>query len=545
MIDRSVLQTLLAKDLETWIEDRSTLDWVDASVCTFKVQAQLHDLNRKASTGDVPPSLEQAGKDKLLALQERMRGFDLKWSGLASASHFIHQVLPPLEHVWGEVWECCGFGPGTVFHAKRPWEKSLHHKIGGRQSVTPQALPLAISVIGAQFPNWATELTLENVSVVRGNKLGHVPKDVTKCRTIAVEPSLNVFLQKGIGEWLARRLRFMGVANLQDGQEKHRRLVRDDWKSIATLDLSDASDTISVQLVKALLPPDWYELLDRIRSHEFVTREGDVETWHDWYSFSSQGNAFTFPLETLIFWAICKAVGSSAVSVYGDDIIVPTRYADPCREALEACGFSVNPDKSFWGQHVDIHRFFRESCGEDTLFGQPVRSVFYKDDAKDESEVVALMNMLFDKWGFLPLVHGYLGDLCQLRFCGPRYFLASRDGDNGPHVVTGHSHGPIPSMENGIASDESSYLWFEVSDQLGWERPPCFSCLNWQTVSFVLKYWSSRQQKLASRHLISDRIAMLTFLYSGEPWASPVSKPKVRTRVLTVGCCPGLLEETL
>lgn len=531
MVNREILSNLLTKDLETWLSDRSSAEFVDSLVCTYKVQAQLVDINRKANDSvNVPPALEEAGKDKIRALQQRMRDqADFPPDLIAYASHLIHGVLPPLEHVWDDVWQHCSFGPGTVYHARRPFERSVHHKIGGKQSVTPKALNLAIAVIGEFFPNWASQITSRDVSVVRGNRLGHVPKDVTKCRTIAIEPSLNMFLQKGVGEWLLRRLRVCGVADLRLGQSRHRNAVKhyNDW---ATIDLSDASDTISRKLVRALLPADWYQLLDTLRSPAFVT-QGE---WWPWESFSSQGNAFTFPLETLIFWAICKASGSPEVMVYGDDIIVPPSFAEGASRALEQCGFTVNSAKSFWGQHDDIRRFFRESCGEDTLFGQTVRSHFYKDSCKGDSDIVALMNGLFEKWGFLPLTHDYLGSLISKKFCGPRYFYSANDFSYGEFSV-GRDFRKMPIKANGEASTHDSYLWYEISDRLGWSRPSGSYCPQLQTVVTVCKYWSTEVKSLHSRHIISYDVQKLAFLYSGEPSASPVCKPRVRTRVLTSG----------
>jgi len=73
------------------------------------------------------------------------------------------------------------------------------------------------------------------------------------------------------------------------------------------------------------------------------------------------GNGFTFPLETLIFWALTRAVcGSTAtVSAYGDDIICPSDRAEDVIAVLTEVGFSVNLEKSFWNGP------FRESCGSD------------------------------------------------------------------------------------------------------------------------------------------------------------------------------------
>ena len=77
-----------------------------------------------------------------------------------------------------------------------------------------------------------------------------------------------------------------------------------------------------------LLPEAWFDLLNDCRS-QAVSYKGE---WIELNMFSSMGNAFTFELESLIFWAIANAVcycsGSRGhISVYGDDIIVPSGAA--------------------------------------------------------------------------------------------------------------------------------------------------------------------------------------------------------------------------
>jgi hypothetical protein len=89
------------------------------------------------------------------------------------------------------------------------------------------------------------------------------------------------------------------------------------------------------------------------------------------------GNGFTFPLETLIFWALAaccvRPEDVGKVSVYGDDIIVPTYAYALLTEVLVAAGFLVNSKKSF------VDGPFRESCGRDYLSGIDIRPSYIKD----------------------------------------------------------------------------------------------------------------------------------------------------------------------
>jgi hypothetical protein len=79
--------------------------------------------------------------------------------------------------------------------------------------------------------------------------------------------------------------------------------------------------------------------------------------------FSSMGNGYTFELESTIFagcvFACVPPSRWDDCSVYGDDLIVPQKYADRLVDCLETFGFKVNHKKSCLAG-----RFF-ESCGTD------------------------------------------------------------------------------------------------------------------------------------------------------------------------------------
>lgn len=136
-----------------------------------------------------------------------------------------------------------------------------------------------------------------------------------------------------------------------------------------------ASDTVSRELVYMLFPVDFACLVDDLASSE-TELEGVPQPKLE--KISSMGNGFTFELETLIFWAlatsVCDFLGvdSTDVSVYGDDIIVPTETVSSLLETLEFLGFRMNQEKSFWSGK------FRESCGKDYYFGIDVRPYFQK-----------------------------------------------------------------------------------------------------------------------------------------------------------------------
>jgi hypothetical protein len=103
------------------------------------------------------------------------------------------------------------------------------------------------------------------------------------------------------------------------------------------------------------------------------------------------GNGFTFELESLIFFAIAScSCDAGIVSVYGDDIIVPSQYATDVMKNLEMCGFSLNWDKSF------IDGPFRESCGGDYFEGFDIRPV-YVTGLLSIKELYRLHNFFYTK----------------------------------------------------------------------------------------------------------------------------------------------------
>ena len=198
-----------------------------------------------------------------------------------------------------------------------------------------------------------------------------VPKSWKTHRAIVKEPMLNTMWQLGIGDYLTERLR-LGGCDLKDGQTFNRSAARIGSLTgeLATLDLSSASDTIASELVADLLPVDWYDFLRKFRTGTVRINELDLDIRQE--KFSSMGNGFTFPLETLLFYAIAKSVSDEAY-VYGDDIIVKTDAVELLKEVLDACGFLINTEKSF------VSGPFRESCGGDYLSGIDIRPVFVKD----------------------------------------------------------------------------------------------------------------------------------------------------------------------
>lgn len=231
---------------------------------------------------------------------------------------------------------------------------------------------------------WANVL-----KVVPGNRITFVPKNSLTDRSIAIEPCMNLYLQLGVDGYIRRRLKRWGVD--LDDQTKNQRLAglgSSQWRTedpFVTLDLAAASDSISLELCRLLLPPQWYRYLIRLRSPVGVCN-GEVFSYE---KISSMGNGYTFALESAIFTAVCYAVekelkgrfNREEVAVYGDDIIVRQSSSLLVIQMLNRFGFALNHEKSF------IQGPFRESCGADWFNGTSVRPVFLSSNPRTVMEI--------------------------------------------------------------------------------------------------------------------------------------------------------------
>lgn len=248
------------------------------------------------------------------------------------------------------------------------------------------------SIEGVFYAPPPPSYSVVDVEIVPG-KLTVVPKSAKEKRTILVEPNLNGFVQQGIRHAMEKRLKAAGLST--NDQSRNQRMARRGsiTDELATIDLSSASDLISYELVKLLLPSDWFSLLLSARTGAAETSWGCVPL----DKFSSMGNAYTFPLETLIFWAITTSAPyvfneepfkDDDVAVFGDDIIIPSRGYKHVAWALGVSGFKLNPNKSF------PKGPFRESCGTDYYRGIDVRP-YHQEDLVSGQTLFVLHNHYF------------------------------------------------------------------------------------------------------------------------------------------------------
>jgi len=212
-----------------------------------------------------------------------------------------------------------------------------------------------------------------------------VPKDSRGPRLISMEPREFMYIQQGLMRLLYDTVDRIPAVAAQIGfndQSRNQNLARIGSLTgeYATLDLKEASDRVSWKLVQYLFPDNWVRALSASRSLGTMLPNGDHVTFA---KFAPMGSALCFPVETICFWAIALAACGVRsrplnevptddarrpliVSVFGDDIIVPTQHAEKVIVALQSVGLVVNTKKSF------LAGPFRESCGGDYFNGNRV-----------------------------------------------------------------------------------------------------------------------------------------------------------------------------
>lgn len=246
-----------------------------------------------------------------------------------------------------------------------------------------------------------------------------VPKTLKTPRIISVEPSYMMLMQQSVAKPLMDFLesdlfKFNSIRFTDQSVNKDMARVGSLDGSLATIDLKDASDLISNSLVNYIFGvcPDFLKLIQDSRSTRAKMPDGSVVKLR---KFASMGSALCFPIEAMTFFTIivgslvrqsgkrpspnlCREL-TARVSVYGDDIIVPTEAAAGVIHDLEAYGLKVNTDKSF------LTGSFRESCGGDYFRGHDVTPAYcrYWDDTGNArgsrvlSSYISLSNQFYLK----------------------------------------------------------------------------------------------------------------------------------------------------
>jgi hypothetical protein len=377
--DPDVLQALLEQDLGKPVGE----------IRAFRAEALKKSLLKKFVNPGNRRSLELAALDNFVLLNEKVRTFSLssdflssavflEWKRVLGASYFSGPLQAPrvtLRDAFANGY--CG--PGASVGA----DNNLFFTKMFNSHLTTTSSFLYDHYHHSLNPRWARAEKFRQesyqVKVVPGSKMSSVPKDRTKNRTTCTEPILNMFYQLGIKSQIESILIDRFNINLSTQPDINKLLARRSSSdgSLATIDMKDASDSISVALCHELLPPCLMRLLMYTRSARSHIGKELVEL----SMISTMGNGFTFALMTWIFASLVRAIYNLAdiqcrsaqnFGVFGDDIIVLTDQAGLLVETLECAGLTVNVEKSF------LAGPFRESCGGDYFLGHDVRGVYIR-----------------------------------------------------------------------------------------------------------------------------------------------------------------------
>jgi hypothetical protein len=223
-----------------------------------------------------------------------------------------------------------------------------------------------------------------------------------------MEPNSFMYYQQEILRALSssmRRGRISRFVNMRDQSRNQRAAIHGSkYLSLDTLDLSSASDSVHIDLVRKVFQPGWLLYLLATRTSKVRQPNGQVV---EVKKFAPMGSAVCFPIQCILFTAICLygyeahrrgvPTGEFVVSedevislmhrhlhedfgentpftrrfeppiIFGDDIVCDSRVTGDIVSTLNRLGFQVNGDKSFTGSQS-----FRESCGVFAYQGEEV-----------------------------------------------------------------------------------------------------------------------------------------------------------------------------
>jgi len=266
--------------------------------------------------------------------------------------------------------------------------------------------------------------------------LSFVPKDFDKLRTMCVANNSNMFFQLGLGRMISRRLKTVGI-DLATQPDVHRNLARLGSRmpnaNLATIDWSEASDRLWIGLCQQVVPKTWMYYFLNIRE-QYAEYKGEKICLP---MIGTMGNGFTFPLQTLLFYAFLTActrltraqqchrasvkaalrsslAGSfeladqmfpgshDYVSSFGDDGIVSSYAIPMIKDYADKFGWKLNLEKSYYDGS------FRESCGGNFYRGGSVgRFAMKRPSCFRKSHIKAWIyinvNLILSDGSFQPL----------------------------------------------------------------------------------------------------------------------------------------------
>ncbi len=394
-----MLQQSLHQDLSTHI-DVNLPSWaIDDSPKQVACYRLKESLLKKFNQATKPsPDACRAALDKFLAVNERMSKWELSlnhvqpdWELIGMLKAELKEFLDPSNEgpIYSDyqlMFELGYAGPGASIGAKGC---DFYTKMFASKLSTTKGLSDVWSTLvsrNAQLREAYSDPACDvSHNVVDHNKLSFVNKNREIARTICTEPSVNMWMQLGMGAILHRRLRQVYGIDFSYQPEVNQRLARlgSLLDHVVTIDLESASDSLGMRMMDEVFPVRFMGMLRRLRSPSCRLPDGSLVPLS---MVSTMGNGFTFPLQTLLFAASCSVVlkylgiprnsqgwcETRNMAVFGDDIIIDNRASRLLIHLLGLLGFAVNTEKTF------VEGPFRESCGVDCFLGHDVRPVYIK-----------------------------------------------------------------------------------------------------------------------------------------------------------------------
>ena len=371
------------------------------SVTKFRDDYQATEFLSKSDFLKLEVSKSDAAFAKFFEFEDHCSHVNSRFRNLSSDPSYtgqnvwlLHALTRKIEEILGEYdpeefIDDANWGPGVTTLLKG-CHVSATNKFHFESGMTQQLYSFVKPWFAMAYPLWGRHLDSNQVpdfTRQQGNLIVTVPKNSKTDRVIAVEPGINLWFQKAIGTMIRKRLRRVGV-NL-NSQERNQQLAYLSSKNdkLATVDFSSASDSISRELVRCIIPSRWLSLMEATRCTNGIHNNTSIH----WQKFSSMGNGFTFELESLIFYAAALVVKErlqveGSISVFGDDVILPSSCYELFSLFSEFLGFKVNTRKSF------SQGYFRESCGSHYYNGTDCKPLYLKERLRNVQHFYKLAN---------------------------------------------------------------------------------------------------------------------------------------------------------
>lgn len=508
------------------------------------------------------PYLEKGLRDEVnsfVSTESEIRPPDLDWNGDSPISDFPRRLsfddfgdsqcslqdIRKLSRVFDAVATSFGafnplegtglasrHGPGVVADLKRTESKySFRDWPAKLDAVFPYDLygtrDLGFSsLVGHELPYRNREVPSRMIAV---------PKEHSKPRLIAAEPSAHQWVQQSVRSWLEDRLKGTVLRNCISFRDQSRNQILARQGSIdgslSTIDLSSASDRLSCATVERAFRsnPTLLDALHACRTRwlRFEHPTGGVN-YLLLKKFAPMGSSVTFPVQSIVYACVAIAAvliarnlkpsdlniakASKLVRVFGDDIIAPT---DCCKSTLlpllAFIGMKVNASKTF----VSPDGRFRESCGVEAFMGfdiTPARilNLDSVSSSCDLGALVAQVNNLWRKgwWNLanwletsisrkyinsLPVISMSSGALGLASFCGSSFHHLRRRWSKDLHCEEYQVQ--VPRVRDTVLETDghhSLFQWFtEMPDPMlkAWQPG-----IRVKTAAYTRLGWKSEMQ---------------------------------------------------